>query len=208
MAARDTVFVRPPTDKMGRALDALNENIDRTEAWLQEQGLVRRAEVPLDGGAKLAWGKHQGAWLLLYVLPSGTEGPLTSASAANRVEAVGHIHELVREARAAARLQYEEVLRAAHKLVCLTERLPPTGPRVDTGRFLTLIAVLEVPEEVRARSDDDLLLDASKGLLGNGWPTHEDGPCFIAEPAFVTVRRGVSDEAVAAGAVQEEGVRG
>lgn len=68
------------------------------------------------------------------------------------------------------------------------------------GRKLTILAVIDVPDEVAERSDDALIDDAVDALTcwqvaGKHQPVDVD---------FLIVKRGVADEALAAGAEPEE----
>lgn len=66
---------------------------------------------------------------------------------------------------------------------------------------ITIIAVVDVPESLWSRSDEDMLQDATEQL--GEWRTHDDLGRFATEVRFVTVAPGVSALAVQAGAEEE-----
>lgn len=59
-------------------------------------------------------------------------------------------------------------------------------------RYITVLAVVEVCEQVHARSEEQLLEDIGI-LFGNGWPTTEER--LIANLSFASVKHGVTEAA-------------
>jgi hypothetical protein len=68
------------------------------------------------------------------------------------------------------------------------------------GRKLTILAVVDVPDEVADRSDDALLDEAVDAITC--WQSQ--GQHMPVDVDFLIVKRGVSDEAIAAGAEPED----
>ena len=68
------------------------------------------------------------------------------------------------------------------------------------GRKLTIIAVVDVPDEVADRSDDALLDEAIDALTC--WQAA--GKHLPVDVDFMIIKRGVSGEALAAGAEPED----
>lgn len=72
-------------------------------------------------------------------------------------------------------------------------------------RYITVLAVVEVCEQVHARSEEQLLEDVGR-LIGNGWPVGSVGSNFregdgapeerlIANLSFASVKHGVTETA-------------
>ena len=69
-------------------------------------------------------------------------------------------------------------------------------------KYITVVAVLKVPDEAAARDEYEDLPDDGHATLST-WTTH-DGRAFTSTPMFVSVHRGVTQLAQDAGAVQRD----
>lgn len=107
------------------AFDALNEELEEFEKWLEGRGFRARVSVPLPSGGSLAWAKA-GPWAkaggtmrLLSVSPKGEEQPLTIVSARRQLEAIAAIPALVEACRSGLAERISAARGARHTLRAL-----------------------------------------------------------------------------------------
>jgi hypothetical protein len=106
----------------GAALDALNNEIQQFELWMESMGFVVPVSVLMPSGGGVEWKRTSEGWRLMFVMSDGNSNVLTSASASRRVEfgrvalrlvdtAIASSRDLIAEARATT-----DTLRALRQL--------------------------------------------------------------------------------------------
>ena len=96
-------------DPLGKALDALNVQLDELEDHMADLGLKTPAHVALPSGGLLSYkalaGSKRAGCRLVSVARDGAESALTSTGAARRLEAVDYLAALLAEAGVRQRLR-------------------------------------------------------------------------------------------------------